>query len=146
MEFLSDHALVWFIAGVVLILLELIVPGVFIIFFGVGALITASCTYLFDISVGMQFLIFSVTSVLSLIFLRSYLLKKIYKKKEGEQDPDEEFIGGVGTCINSIAPDTDGKIEFKGTNWTAYSDSSIEEGNKVKIITKDGLRLGVEPV
>jgi len=145
MEILSNVAVIWFIAGAALLLLEFIIPGVFILFFGIGAWITALCVYLFEPSLAMQFLIFSSTSVLSLILLRSVLLKKLYNMPDPVDDPDEEFIGGFGECISNIRPDADGKVEFKGTTWSASSGTEVNTGDKVKIIRKVGLLLEVEP-
>ncbi|MCG8579216.1 MAG: NfeD family protein [Bacteroidales bacterium] len=145
MEVLSNAAVIWFIAGAVLLLLEFIIPGVFILFFGIGALITALCVYLFEPSLAMQFLIFSSTSVLSLIFLRSFLLKKLYNMPDLVDDPDEEFVGEFGECISNIRPDSDGKVEFKGTTWTASAEVEVIAGAKVRIIRKIGLILEVEP-
>ncbi|MBR8535647.1 NfeD family protein [Carboxylicivirga sediminis] len=145
MEILSNEAVIWFIAGAALLLLEFVIPGVFILFFGIGAWVTALCVYLFEPSLAMQFLIFSSTSVLSLILLRSFLLKKLYKMPDPVVDPDEEFIGGVGECIVDIRPDVDGKVEFKGTSWTASAGTEINPGTKVRIIRKVGLLLEVEP-
>lgn len=145
MEILSNEAVIWFIAGAALLLLEFVIPGVFILFFGIGAWVTALCVYLFEPSLAMQFLIFSSTSVLSLILLRSFLLKKLYKMPDPVVDPDEEFIGGVGECIVNIRPDVDGKVEFKGTSWTASAGTEINPGTKVRIIRKVGLLLEVEP-
>ncbi|MBS2212983.1 NfeD family protein [Carboxylicivirga mesophila] len=145
MEILSNEAVIWFIAGAALLLLEFVIPGVFILFFGIGAWVTALCVYLFEPSLAMQFLIFSSTSVLSLILLRSFLLKKLYKMPDPVVDPDEEFIGGVGECIVDIRPDADGKVEFKGTSWTASAGTEINPGTKVRIIRKVGLLLEVEP-
>lgn len=144
MELFSNPALIWFIVGVVLLLLELIIPGLFILFFGLGAIVTSICVFLFDPSLTMQFLIFSITSVLSLVFLRKVLMQKMYKKNR--VDPDEEFIGNMATCIGAIEKDGEGKVEYKGTNWTATSTSAVQPGQKVKIINKEGLRLIVEPV
>ncbi|WP_430810203.1 MULTISPECIES: NfeD family protein [unclassified Carboxylicivirga] len=145
MEVLSNVAVIWFIAGAALLLLEFVIPGVFIIFFGIGAWITALCVYLFEPSLAVQFIIFSMSSVLSLIFLRSYLLKKLYQTSPTVEDPDEEFIGHTGECVAKIAPDADGKVEFKGTTWSASATTEIAAGTKVKIIKKEGLLLCVEP-
>ncbi len=38
-----------------------------------------------------------------------------------------------------------GKVEFKGTTWTAESESEIKEGQRVIIIEKDSFKLIVEP-
>ncbi len=143
MEILSNVALIWFLAGLVLLLLEFAIPGVFVLFFGIGAWITALCVYLFEPPLGIQFLIFSATSVLALVFLRKYILKRVQTK---EEDPDEEFIGHEGICIVGITENERGKIEFKGTSWTAISDSLVKPDEKVRIISKEGLTLKVEPV
>jgi membrane protein implicated in regulation of membrane protease activity len=145
MEILSNAAVIWFIAGAAFLLLEFIIPGVFILFFGIGAWITALCIYLFEPSLAVQFLIFSSSSVLSLILLRNYLLKKIYNMPDPVDDPDEEFLGGIGECTVNIRPDTDGKVEFKGTTWNASAGTEINTGTKVRIIKKVGLLLEVEP-
>ncbi len=145
MEILSNAAVIWFIAGAALLLLEFAIPGVFILFFGIGAWITSLCVFLFEPSLPAQFLIFSTTSVLSLILLRSFLLKKLYKMPDLVDDPDEEFIDGIGECIVNIRPDSDGKVDFKGTTWTASAGTEIDAGKKVRIIKKVGLLLEVEP-
>ncbi|MCT4589053.1 MAG: NfeD family protein [Carboxylicivirga sp.] len=145
MEILSNVAVIWFVAGAALLLLEFIIPGVFILFFGIGAWVTALCVYLFEPSLAVQFLIFSTSSVLALILLRKVLLKKLYKMPDAVDDPDEEFIDGIGECITNIRPDSDGKVEFKGTTWSASAGTEINMGTKVKIIRKVGLLLEVEP-
>ncbi|WP_439184263.1 NfeD family protein [Carboxylicivirga taeanensis] len=146
MEILSNAAVIWFIAGAALLLLEFIIPGVFILFFGIGAWVTALCIYLFDPSLPVQFIIFALTSVISLLLLRNFLLKKIYNMPDLVDDPDEEFIGGIGQCVVNIRHDSDGKVEFKGTTWNASSTTAINAGAKVKIIRKVGLILKVEPI
>ncbi|TRX66484.1 NfeD family protein [Carboxylicivirga sp. M1479] len=146
MEILSNVAVIWFLAGAVLLLLELLIPGVFLLFFGVGAWITSLAVYLFEPSLGIQFIIFSITSVISLLFLRNYLLKRLYNMPDPVDDPDDEFAGCIGECILPIKPDEDGRIEFKGTTWNASSETEIEVGSKVKIIRKLGLILFVEPL
>jgi len=143
MDVLSNPALIWFIVAVVLLLLEFVIPGLFIVFFGFGALITALCVYLFEPSLAGQFLIFSITSVLSLVFLRKVLMNRLFKNNLA--DPDEEFIGHYGICLEKMEQGEQGKVEFKGTNWSATSASPIEKGQKVKITNKEGLLLIIEP-
>lgn len=145
MEILSNVALIWFVVGVVLLLLEFVIPGVFILFFGIGAWITSLCVYLFEPSLGIQFVIFSVTSVLSLVLLRKLILKRMTMKTVQGSDPDEEFVGYSALCISEIGHGHNGKVEFKGTSWSASSDESIKEGQAVKIKSKNGLQLHVEP-
>jgi membrane protein implicated in regulation of membrane protease activity len=39
-----------------------------------------------------------------------------------------------------------GKVDFKGTTWTAESKSEIKNGQRVIIIEKDSFKLIVEPI
>lgn len=47
LEFLSNPAVIWFFIGLFLLLLEMAVPGLIVMFFGVGAWITALITAIF---------------------------------------------------------------------------------------------------
>ena len=145
MEILSNVSLIWFLAGVVLLLLEFVIPGVFILFFGIGAWITSLCVYLFEPSLGVQFVIFSTISIASLILLRKVILKRMTMQTVRGSDPDEEFVGYSAYCTSEIDEGHNGKVEFKGTSWSASSHKLIKEGQKVSIKSKDGLLLNVEP-
>ena len=65
--------LVWFIAGLAMLLLEFIIPGLIIFFFGVGAFVVALLCIFFDIPINYQLLIFLGSSVLLLVILRREL-------------------------------------------------------------------------
>ena len=53
----------WFIAGILMMTAELFIPGVFIVWIGIGALLTGVVAAFFpDISVSYQLLFFAVFS------------------------------------------------------------------------------------
>ncbi len=54
----------------------------------------------------------------------------------------EGLLGEVGTAATRIAPG--GKVFVHGEFWNAYSDGIIEEGEKVRVVKVEGLRLKVE--
>ncbi|MDO9339567.1 MAG: NfeD family protein, partial [Bacteroidales bacterium] len=66
----SRPELFWFVIGLGLFLLELVMPGFFIFFFGLGAWVTALVCLIGDPGTNLQIIIFAVISVLSLIALR----------------------------------------------------------------------------
>ena len=70
MDILSDPAVIWFMVGLGLLLLELAIPGLVILFFGVGAWVTALVCALSDINLNLQILIFLIASLLRLVLLR----------------------------------------------------------------------------
>jgi membrane protein implicated in regulation of membrane protease activity len=145
MEYLSDPAVIWFLIGLGLLLLELALPGLVILFFGTGAWVTALVCALADISLNVQILIFLVASLLGLVLLRKYLKNRFFNKKELEViDQLEEFIGHQARAVEEFK-DGAGKVEFKGTHWTAKSEEPVSRGMWVTIIRKESLTLFVKP-
>jgi inner membrane protein len=138
--------LLWFLIGLILFLLELVVPGFIIFFFGVGAWVTALVCLISDPGANLQIIIFGVTSVLSLVALRRLIQKKFFYSRGNKAEAvEDEFTGKEGTAITDFGKTKKGKVEFKGTRWNAESDSDIKEGQTVVVIRKESLVLIVEP-
>jgi membrane protein implicated in regulation of membrane protease activity len=143
---LSRPELLWFLIGLVLFLLELVVPGFVIFFFGFGAWVTALICLIAHPSPNLQIVIFAVTSALSLIALRRMIQNKFFNgKTDGIDTVEDEFTGKEGTALSDFGPNRKGKVEFKGTTWNAESVSEIREGQSVTIIEKSSFNLIVEP-
>jgi inner membrane protein len=138
--------LLWFLIGLILFLLELVVPGFIIFFFGVGAWVTALICLIANPGTNLQIIIFGITSVLSLIALRRLIQKKFfYSRGTKSEDVEDEFTGKEGIAISDFGKAIKGKVEFKGTRWNAESESDIKEGQAVVITRKESLVLKVEP-
>lgn len=138
--------LFWFFIGLVLLLAELVIPGFFIIFFGIGAWITALVCLIWEPSVNLQMVIFAVTSVLALLGLRRLIQKKLFYDKSGESaNIEDEFTGKDAVAAMDFDKDHIGKVHFKGTTWLAESTSPIREGQRIVIIRKENMKLFVEP-
>lgn len=143
---LSRPEMIWFIIGLLLFLAELVVPGFVIFFFGVGAWVTALVCLLFHPNTDLQILIFAITSVLSLIALRRLIQKKFFYGKDGtSEEVEDEFTGKEAVALISFGPGIKGKVEFKGTTWSAEADTMIKEGQRVIILEKESFNLIVEP-
>jgi membrane protein implicated in regulation of membrane protease activity len=142
----SRPELFWFLLGLGLFLLELVIPGFFIFFFGLGAWITALVCLIADPGVNLQIVIFAVTSVLTLVALRRIIQKKFfYSKGHQSEDVEDEFTGKEGIATSDFGGIKNGKVDFKGTRWNAESKSEIKEGQRVVIIEKDSFKLIVKP-
>jgi inner membrane protein len=142
----SKPELFWFVLGLGLFLMELVIPGFFIFFFGLGAWITALVCLIGDPGVNLQIIIFAVTSVLTLIGLRRIIQKKFFYSHDKDlPDVDDEFTGKEALAINNFGGHLTGKVEFKGTRWTAESTAEIISGQRVVIIKKENFKLFVEP-
>ena len=144
MDILSNPAVIWFLIGLGLLLLELVLPGLVILFFGAGAWITALVCTFSDINLNWQILIFLVASLLGLVLLRKYLKRRFFNRTDKEIDDQlEEFIGRKGRAIDDFKSGS-GKIEFKGTRWSARSDDTVAKGDWVVIKSKESLILNVK--
>lgn len=142
----SRPEIFWFLIGLVFFLCELIIPGFFIFFFGLGAWITALVCLIGEPGINVQIIIFAVTSVLSLIGLRKIIQKKFfYSKNKESEDVEDEFTGKEALATSDFGGEKNGKVEFKGTTWKAESKSEIREGQRVMIIEKENFKLIVEP-
>lgn len=143
---LSKPELFWFILGLFLFLAELVLPGFFIFFFGLGAWVTAVVCLIGEPGINIQIIIFAFISGLSLITLRRIIQKKFFYSKGNESEEiEDEFTGKEALVISDIGPDVSGKVEFKGTTWKAESKSEIKEGQSVIIIEKENFKLIVKP-
>ena len=150
MEVLKDFLkpeLIWFLIGIVMLLMEFMVPGLIIFFFGVGACIVSAVCFFADISINAQLIIFIVASVLSLLLLRNRLKAIFIGHSSDKQDMTSdlnEFVGERVVVIEKITPQNPGKVEFHGTNWNAEADEDIEQGTTVEITAKNNLTLKVK--
>lgn len=137
---------IWFIIGLVLLLLELVMPGFVIFFFGIGAWITALLCLFTNPSINVQVVVFALTSVAALLIFRKMIQNKfIYSKDDKSEAVEDEFTGKEAVAVADFGPDKKGKVEFKGTSWKAESESDIKAGQTVIIIEKDNFKLIVEP-
>ena len=138
--------IIWFLIGLVLLVLEFSAPGLIIAFFGVGAWVVALIALFIDISLTTQLFIFLITSVLMLVFLRKSL-KKVFKLESIEdQNELEDFIGKTAVVTIKISANIPGKVEFNGTAWEAESDTEIAKGESVIIVDRRSITLIVEPI
>jgi membrane-bound serine protease (ClpP class) len=62
-------------------------------------------------------------------------MQKSYTGSEG-------MAGERGEAVTDVHED--GRIFVKGEYWNAFSDNKIEKGNKIKVVTVEGLKLKVE--
>lgn len=145
-SFFSKPELVWFLIGFILFLLELVLPGFVIFFFGVGAWITALLCLIADPGINLQVIVFALTSVLALVALRRMLQRKFLSSKDSlSESVEDEFTGRDAVAMSEIGPGKRGKVDYKGTTWKAESDSYISEGQTVVIRGKENFTLIVEP-
>lgn len=148
MELFQNPAIIWFAIGLLLLVAELLIPGLIIVFFGVGAWITALAYLIFEIDLNSQLLIFIGSSVLSLVLLRRFLVKDNNPSAPflNQNELNQEFIGHTCVVSETILPGPQGgRVQFRGTHWKALSDYTLVAGDTARILSKESIVLLVEP-
>lgn len=145
-NFFLQSEVIWFLIGLVLMLLELAAPGLVLIFFGVGAWLTAIACLIWEPSLNTQLFIFLIGSLGSLASLRRIIKKRYVDADDPETDLEDEYIGQTAVAITSFDAGQRGKVSFKGSNWEAMASTAIKEGQLLKITGYKSIRLIVEPL
>lgn len=143
MEYLQNAPLVWFIIGFVLLILEFVVPGLILLFFGAGAWVVALICFFMPLGINTQLILFLASSILSILMFRKSL-KKIMWSRQSSSEIEDEFLGKTGIAETYIGPGSDGKVDFKGTMWDARSADVIGKGEKVTITGNESILLIVQ--
>ncbi len=146
METFLKPEVVWFVIGLILIMMEFLTPGFYVIFFGLGAWAVSGVSLFAEMPLTWQLALFLVSSVLMLVFMRSHLQNLFGVNTVNDMDEKDEFIGEEGVVIEKITINGMGKIELRGTQWDARANSDIEVGTRVRVTARDSIRFTVEPL
>lgn len=131
--------LIWFLAGIAVILTELAVPGFVIIFFGLGCLGAALVAAIVPDAYSSQLATFLIVSLTSLVTLRKMAMRIFVGRSEGSQSDDTGNVS-VGTRIKidqDIEPGREARVRYRGTLWTALSEDRIPAGSEAEIVGVD---------
>ncbi|CAK7063782.1 MAG: hypothetical protein DELT_01547 [Desulfovibrio sp.] len=133
----------WCVAGLALVALEIFVPGVFLLWFGLGALATGVITALTGIaSWEMQCLVFVPFTFLSLFIGRKILRKTM-------PQTDSALNRRLASCVGRAAEVTQaiqngvGRIKLGDTVWIARGED-CPVGTQVTVTGYSGSDLLVE--
>jgi membrane protein implicated in regulation of membrane protease activity len=131
----------WLLLGLVFTALEAATAGGFyIIFFGVAAIVIALLA-LFDVAgpLWFQLLLFSVLSVASLMFFRNPLMRRL-NLTAGTPDLDT-LAGESCTVIESMPPGAAGRVEARGTSWSARNIGTTPLASGARCVVAQSERL-----
>jgi inner membrane protein len=132
---------VWIIAGLVLTVLEMIVPGMVIIWFGIAGVVTGILAFF----VPNQFVQFSVFVILSgLMVVFSQRIARRITHAEPELVGANRWVGTTGRVIADIRPPEFGRVKVHGEEWRATATCEIPAGATVRVVAVDGTHLLVE--
>jgi inner membrane protein len=136
----------WVVLGLILAGLELASPGgFFIIFFGAGAIVVGllALAGLSD-PLWLQWLLFSIVSIVSLLLFRDPLLRRLRANEPGVVV--DALTSDIATAIEDIAPGAIGRAELRGAAWSAKNvgATTLRKGERCRVASVEGLMLHIQ--
>lgn len=131
---------IWLVFGLGLIVLELMLPTFFILWFGIGAVLVSLIAYVAPgLQLDMQVLLWVVFSSITTV-----LWFKVFRKKTPDNRwTADSVIGEVGMLTASVSEFQKGRVRFQkpvlgNEEWTCMADTQILSGERVRITAIEG--------
>jgi membrane protein implicated in regulation of membrane protease activity len=139
-----DVAWLWLIGAALLAILELAVPGIFLVWLAAAAVLTGLATFAFGLDLPFQLVLFGLFSIGSVLVGR-----RIYERTPHSttdpllNDRAARLIGQIVTVANAIEGG-EGRVKVGDGIWTARGpDAPV--GARVRITGTEGSCLRVTP-
>jgi membrane protein implicated in regulation of membrane protease activity len=138
-----DAGWLWLIGGVLLLILEVIAPGFFLMFIGAAAMATGLFTMMFGLGIAPQLALFALYSVIAVLVGR-----KVYANRRADStdpllnDRVGRLVGKVVTVVVAV-DDHDGRVRVGDSEWSARGGPAAV-GDSVTITGVEGNCLKVE--
>lgn len=130
----------WFILGGILLALEVLAPGAFMLWLGLAAIATGVVSFILPLSWQIQIVVFAILSVISVLVGRKF-------QPRANVDSDKPFlnrrhdalIGRVFTLDEPIVHGA-GRVRVDDSTWRVTG-PDCPAGTKVKVERTDGATL-----
>jgi len=132
-------ATIWLIAGVILCMMEAVLPTAFVeLTLGISALLVGLLALVIP-SLGIQIALWMVLSVVLLILFRRLFPQKPSRMLEDSRE---------ATTLTAIQPGEKGRVLYEGNSWQALldADRAIAPNQPVVVVGRRGTTLLVVPL
>ncbi|HML43690.1 MAG TPA: NfeD family protein [Hyphomicrobium zavarzinii] len=141
----------WFIAGVLLMALETLIPGVHFLWFGLAAVVVGILVFALTasglgeaLSLPWQLVLFAVISVATVFWVRRFANAQNVESDEKDlNDRGAQYVGRIVVVEDAITSGR-GRVRVGDTLWPA-SGADAEKGARVRITGSHGTVFIVEP-
>jgi len=136
---------VWLTIGVLLAGLEMLAPGVYLIWLGLAAIVTGVLTGLLHLSLPVQVIDFVFLSLIIAFSARRFLRESpIVAADPLMNRRGARMVGQTAVVVQAIE-DGSGRVHFGDGDWNVRG-PDVAAGERVRITGSDGATLLVEPV
>ncbi len=131
-------AAIWIIIGIVLLIAEMLTGTFVLIFFSLGAFLSALVASFAPDVISVQLLTGAVVAIAGALVLRKPLQQRLLKTSPVIMDIGKEIV-----IDQRIAPHQQTRISYQGTTWQATNvgTETINVGDRAAIVGKENLTL-----
>lgn len=134
----------WLIAGLVLVGLETLAPGVFLVWLGIAAILTGLADYLFDLAWQPAFVLFAVLAIAAVIAGRALTrTRSTGQSGEGMLNRRGEALVGRRFTLDQPIQAGEGRIRVDDSVWRVLG-PDLPAGEVVQVTRIEGATLMVE--
>ena len=138
-----DPGWLWLIGGVLLLILEVMAPGFFLVFLGAAAMATGLFTLLFGLGAAPQLALFVLYSIIAvLVGRRIYANRAVDSADPLLNNRAGRLVGKVVTVVAAV-DDHGGRVRVGDSEWSARGGPAAV-GDRVRITGVEGNCLTVE--
>jgi len=140
-------AVIWVVAGFILMLSELLLPGFVLVFFGSSAILVGLLVMAGMESLNLQLAVFSVATLLQILLLRRWCARTFRGGESG--GADSALLGAVAEVMEDFSGGRGG-VRLQGARWSAESaeatgspEAELRRGERVEVVGLNGLTVRV---
>ena len=136
---------IWATVGLILAVLEMIVPGVYLIWLAVAAILTAILAFGMDISIASQVIIFVSSSLIAVYSARRFLRDSPIESSDPLLNQRGGRLVGETALVTQAFDGGTGRVKLGDSEWLARG-PDLDVGAKVRVTGNDGAILVVEAI
>lgn len=139
-------AIYWLVLGLVLMVAELFNPGAFLLWLGLGAMLTAAAIMLVaDMATVWQFVLFGLFSLVAIVAYQQWRRRNPTSERSDQPLLNRRAAQLVGEKFRLDEPIVDGRGRLKiGDAFWSIHGPDQAAGTHVRVVATDGVSLTVE--
>jgi membrane protein implicated in regulation of membrane protease activity len=138
----------WWVLGIVLLILEVLMPGVFLVWIGIAAVITGALSLLLWETAfwtwHVQWLVFAALSLIALMVGRHIISTRGTTSDQPHLNQRGQSLVGRTATLEQPISEGRGRIRLDDTMWSVQG-PDLPVGARVRVTASNGRDLMVEP-
>ena len=136
---------IWLGLGLLLAALEILVPGVYLIWLAVAAIVTGAIAFVFDLGLPFQIVNFVFLSLIAAFSAKRFLRDRPIVSSDPLLNKRGGRLVGETAVVTQAFDGGTGRVRHGDSEWLARG-PDVATGERVRITGSEGALLLVEPI